>query len=113
MITLLLPSPSLSTPSVFVLSLALQTAIYYSACHVLFPHSALKTDQARLRVAKARAWVLTTFSSLVMTLASLPFVADFVLSGGDVGSVQRREALARGVTAFFVAYLLLVRCFAF
>mgnify|MGYP001577848294 FL=1 len=88
----------------FVSSLMLQSAIYLTACRYLFP--ATSTDAKK--AAKARAWVLTAFSSLVMTLASLPFVADFVRHGADVALVARREELARALSAFFVAYLLLV-----
>lgn len=88
----------------FVSSLVLQSVVYLGACRFLFPTSAADAKKA----AKARAWVLTAGSSFVMTLASLPFLADFVRHAGDVAKVQRREELARALSAFFVAYLVLV-----
>ncbi|KAL8279361.1 hypothetical protein RQP46_008173 [Phenoliferia psychrophenolica] len=87
----------------FTLSLFGQSAIYLCACRYLFPTS----SSDALKAAKARAWVLTAVSSLVMTLCSLPFVSDFVRHGGDVAKIERREDLARATGSFFVAYLIL------
>ncbi|KAJ7670062.1 hypothetical protein DFH06DRAFT_1372759, partial [Mycena polygramma] len=53
---------------------------------------------------RQRAWVLTTLASAFMTLASLPFVADYFLHGGVAG-VQARAGLAGAVNRFFQAYL--------
>ncbi|KDQ51847.1 hypothetical protein JAAARDRAFT_198723 [Jaapia argillacea MUCL 33604] len=54
---------------------------------------------------KQLSWILSTISSAAMTLASLPFVWDYLLSGGDVGSVRTFPALAYSATRFFQAYL--------
>ncbi|CEH12698.1 TRAM/LAG1/CLN8 homology domain [Ceraceosorus bombacis] len=55
---------------------------------------------------KKRAWILTTFNGLVMTLASLPFLFDLLLSGFDFHAVKHRRWLEEPASAFFVAYLL-------
>ncbi|KAJ6463125.1 hypothetical protein C8R47DRAFT_1225248 [Mycena vitilis] len=53
---------------------------------------------------RQRAWILTTLASSLMTLSSLPFVADYFSHGGIAG-VLARAALAVAVNRFFQAYL--------
>ncbi|KAJ7176972.1 hypothetical protein C8R46DRAFT_1246218 [Mycena filopes] len=55
---------------------------------------------------RQRAWILTTLASAVMTIASLPFVADYLFrAGGGVAQVQLRQGAAAAVNRFFQAYL--------
>lgn len=63
---------------------------------------------AELKKEKMRAWIVTAISSLGMTVASIPFVLDLLLSGGNVASVQRREILSQTLTSSFMGYLLCV-----
>ncbi|KAM0749574.1 hypothetical protein T439DRAFT_315845 [Meredithblackwellia eburnea MCA 4105] len=118
-------------------SFVVQVSYYYALCHWLFPRAKRTTGnnasvgapagkedvdeekerererererekQERKKIVRARAWVLTTLSSSVMTLAALPFLVDFLRFGLDVALVARREHLARAVSAFFVVYLVL------
>jgi hypothetical protein len=53
---------------------------------------------------KARSWVVTGFTALVVSFASLPFLADLFRTG-DVAQVARRPALSFAVTVFFICYL--------
>ncbi|KAK4704102.1 hypothetical protein P7C70_g2105, partial [Phenoliferia sp. Uapishka_3] len=94
--------------STFGLSLLFQSVIYVLACRHLLEKSTT-TDANSNKVVKARAWILTATSSFVMTVASLPFVWDFITHGVDVAKIGRREALARATTSFFTAYLVLVQ----
>lgn len=62
---------------------------------------------------KRRAWILSSVSSSLMTLGSLPFVWDFIMAGGDVGGMNRerragkgkREVLGECVCTVFAGFL--------
>lgn len=55
---------------------------------------------------KQVAWIITTMSSFIMTVGSLPFVWDYVCGRGDVKSVRAFPELAVPMSRFFQAYLL-------
>ncbi|KAE9391290.1 hypothetical protein BT96DRAFT_311603 [Gymnopus androsaceus JB14] len=59
---------------------------------------------------KQVAWILTTISSFIMTVGSLPFVWDYVYGQGDVKSVRPFPELAVSTSRFFQAYLLADLC---
>ena len=65
----------------------------------------LRTKKAEARGLKIRSWICTAASSLVMTLASTPFVLDLIVARGDISLLSRREDLARPLVVFFMAYL--------
>lgn len=54
---------------------------------------------------KQRTWILTTIASAAMTSCSLPFVAHFVVNGGDVVNLPEILWLSEGCSRFFQAYL--------
>jgi hypothetical protein len=54
---------------------------------------------------KQLSWILTTVASATMTLVSIPFVWDYVSSGGDVKSVRTLSSLTYATTRMFQAYL--------
>jgi hypothetical protein len=54
---------------------------------------------------KQLSWILTTVASAIMTLVSIPFMWDYVLSGGDVKRVRTLSTLTYTTTRFFQAYL--------
>ena len=55
---------------------------------------------------RQHAWVLTTLTSALMTLVSIPLLADYLSSGGDVKSVRALPILTYTTCRFFQAYLL-------
>ena len=55
--------------------------------------------------AKQSAWILTTFSSTVMSLASIPFLYDYFSYGGSVKYVRTMPNLSIIVSRFFQSYL--------
>ncbi|KAH8832032.1 hypothetical protein DL96DRAFT_1553219 [Flagelloscypha sp. PMI_526] len=55
---------------------------------------------------KQRAWILTGFTSAVMTLLSLPFLYDFVAGNASVLYVHSRGALDVYALRFFQSYLI-------
>ncbi|KAL7408884.1 hypothetical protein BDY24DRAFT_419378 [Mrakia frigida] len=63
---------------------------------------------------KRRAWILSSISSSLMTLGSLPFVWDFLRAGGDVGWMNgrrregkgKRELLGEVVCTVFMGFLI-------
>jgi hypothetical protein len=83
----LIRSSNTFVPAVFVFC-----AIY----HLLAP---LYTTPKQL------SWILTAVVSASMTLVSIPFVWDYVLSGGDVKSVRTLSSLTYTTTRIFQAYL--------
>jgi hypothetical protein len=83
----LLRSSKTFVPSIFVFC-----AIY----HLLAP---MYTTPKQL------SWILTTVVSATMTLVSIPFVWDYVSSGGDVKSVRTLSSLTYATTRMFQAYL--------
>ncbi|KAF5367275.1 hypothetical protein D9615_010445 [Tricholomella constricta] len=54
---------------------------------------------------KQRAWILTTLSSATMSLASLPFLWDYLSGGGDVKNIRTMSTFAVMANRFFQAYL--------
>ncbi|GLB40860.1 hypothetical protein LshimejAT787_0900750 [Lyophyllum shimeji] len=54
---------------------------------------------------KQTAWILTAISSAVMSIASLPFLWDYLSSGGSVRHVRTLPAFAVTTNRFFQAYL--------
>jgi len=54
---------------------------------------------------KQLSWILTTVASACMTLVSIPFMWDYLLSGGDVKRVRTLSTLTYTTTRFFQAYL--------
>lgn len=95
--------PTLFHSSVSLLSLSPTSLSPSSDLHQAAKHALLESKNAR-----KRSWIITGASSALMTLGSLPFVWDFVRGGMDVAKVGRREELAQGLTAFFLAYLAVV-----
>jgi len=59
----------------------------------------------RYPTAKQSAWILTTISSAVMTLASIPFLYDYFSNGGSVKYVRIIPNLSVTVSRFFQSYL--------
>jgi len=55
--------------------------------------------------AKQVSWILTTISSAVMSLASLPFVWAYFAGGGNVKNIKVLPHFAVVVVRFFQAYL--------
>ncbi|KAI6019160.1 hypothetical protein EDC04DRAFT_429247 [Pisolithus marmoratus] len=59
----------------------------------------------RLPTVKQRSWILTTISSAVMSLASLPLAYDYFSSHGDITRVQQSNMWTYCASRFFQAYL--------
>ena len=55
-------------------------------------------------LSKQRAWILTAVGSSTMSLASLPFVYDF-LKSGTLAALVRRPWLSDSACRFFQSYL--------
>ncbi|KDE03932.1 hypothetical protein MVLG_05624 [Microbotryum lychnidis-dioicae p1A1 Lamole] len=95
----------------YVVSVLSLTFWYYAVVYAFgfdsTPNEAFGDKERSLRIAqsKQRSWVLTGTAAFIMTIASIPFNYDLLRHGLDPRYVQRREALARAVVAFFVAYL--------
>ncbi|TDL20511.1 hypothetical protein BD410DRAFT_772444 [Rickenella mellea] len=85
--------PPTDTPHVFTPTLLLFCVAYYT----LAPN---------YPTAKKRAWILTLIGSTVMTLASLPFVYDYIRAGWSVSGVRTGTPFAVAVSRVFQAYLL-------
>ncbi|SGY77292.1 BQ5605_C005g03597 [Microbotryum silenes-dioicae] len=102
----------------YVVSVLSLTFWYYAVVYAFgfdsTPNEAFGDKERSLRIAqsKQRSWVLTGTAAFIMTIASIPFNYDLLRHGLDPRYVQRREALARAVVAFFVAYLNTVSSFA-
>ncbi|EPQ51645.1 hypothetical protein GLOTRDRAFT_96361 [Gloeophyllum trabeum ATCC 11539] len=56
--------------------------------------------------AKQRSWILTTLASAIVTLASFPFVWDYVRNDGDISRVRHSPGLAYATTRIFQGYLI-------
>lgn len=55
---------------------------------------------------RKRSWIITTFSALVVSTMSLPFVFDFFYTSMDWTKMSpNRETVAEPVSIFFLAYL--------
>ncbi|KAI6041089.1 hypothetical protein EDC04DRAFT_3089340 [Pisolithus marmoratus] len=59
----------------------------------------------RLPTVKQRSWILTTISSAVMSIASLPLAYDYFSSYGDITRVQQSNMWTYCASRFFQAYL--------
>ncbi|RDB16601.1 hypothetical protein Hypma_002800 [Hypsizygus marmoreus] len=51
------------------------------------------------------SWILTTITSGIMSLASLPFLWDYISKGGSVKYIRTLPAFAVAMNRFFQAYL--------
>ncbi|KAF8800051.1 hypothetical protein BYT27DRAFT_7227575 [Phlegmacium glaucopus] len=95
-----LPMVSLPNPSWFstssIGSLLLSCMILSTSYYRLSP---------RYSTTKQSAWILTTISSAVMTLASLPFLYDYFSNGGSVKYVRTVPNLSVAANRFFQSYL--------
>jgi len=88
----LIPSPLLLAMYTFI-SILLSFLVVY---HMLAP---------LYSTPKQLSWVLTSVASAGMTIASLPFMWDYLTSGGNVQSVRTLPVLSLAVNRFFQAYL--------
>ncbi|KAF8598973.1 hypothetical protein BDV93DRAFT_547167 [Ceratobasidium sp. AG-I] len=59
----------------------------------------------RYTTLKQRAWVLTTLSSLLTSVAALPYFYDFISSGGRVQALRASSAWSDTVVRVFQGYL--------
>ena len=64
----------------------------------------------RYPTAKQLAWILTTISSAIMTLASIPFLYDYFSNGASVKSVRIIPNLSVTISRFFQSYLAVWVC---
>ncbi|KAJ3103223.1 hypothetical protein HDU97_010287 [Phlyctochytrium planicorne] len=82
-----------------LICLALQPVLYLSLTF-LFPKT--------FNTPKQKAWILTAFSSLVMTVASFPYLWDFFTTeyGLDSAACMGWEKWSHAICAFFVSYCL-------
>lgn len=99
MVSLQLDAPT-SSPSTVVFTISLVSLI---STHVLLSPS--------LRTPKQKSWIITNIASLVMTLASLPFLFDFASSlslGSTTAAIGweagEADSFAVLVNRFFQAY---------
>lgn len=60
--------------------------------------------KSRYSTAKQQSWIITTMASGIMSLASLPFLWDF-LRGGSVRDVRTWPSFAILMNRFFQGYL--------
>lgn len=82
----------------FLLSSLLQLTVYH-ICVSRFP-STFKTD-------RQKSWILTTLSSFVMTIGSLPFLLRFAIKDLHLGYFDWLHTYGSvGLSAFFITYLL-------
>lgn len=77
---------------------------FYVALAVLVIAFHLSTS--RCTTVKQRSWILTTISSAVMSIASLPLAWEYLASGFDLMSVQRSNMWTYCASRFFQAYLI-------
>lgn len=103
---------------IFVASTAFFCSFFYVSVHVFNVGKVEAASEEDIsKGLRAKSWLVTLVASLAMTLASLPFVMDLVIGGGDVVVIKQREALSDAASALFVAYLVTVsgffhfRCF--
>ncbi|WFC97652.1 hypothetical protein MYAM1_000371 [Malassezia yamatoensis] len=82
------------------LSLGVIQSVYQVFARTLFAGDT--PDQLR-----KRSWIITTFSALVVSTVSIPYVFDFFYTGMDWQSMSpHRETISDPICLFFVAYLL-------
>lgn len=91
---------------IFVASTAFFCSFFYVSVHVFNVGKVEAASEEDIsKGLRAKSWLVTLVASLAMTLASLPFVMDLVIGGGDVVVIKQREALSDAASALFVAYL--------
>ena len=61
--------------------------------------------KSRYSTAKKRSWIITTMASGIISLASLPFLWDFLSTRGSVRNVRASPRYAILINRFFQAYL--------
>ncbi|EJD03175.1 uncharacterized protein FOMMEDRAFT_32955, partial [Fomitiporia mediterranea MF3/22] len=54
---------------------------------------------------KRKSWIVTFLSSAVMSLGSLPFLWDFVVSGGETAAVHHRPWISQAMCGSFQGFL--------
>ncbi|KAJ7590603.1 hypothetical protein C8J56DRAFT_782376 [Mycena floridula] len=69
---------------------------FCSVYHIFSPH---------FTSVKQSAWIITTTAALIMTLASAPFLWDYILSGASIQHVRTFTSWSIPATTFFQAYL--------
>ncbi|KIP01198.1 hypothetical protein PHLGIDRAFT_381856 [Phlebiopsis gigantea 11061_1 CR5-6] len=90
----MLPDPNPRLLTVTAVSCVVLAA-YYNTIHQV--HNALGKDQTE----RQKCWVLTLFSSAIMTLSSLPYLWYWL----KTGQVDILHGLAEHCSCFFIAYL--------
>jgi hypothetical protein len=78
--------------SPFLISL-LALATFYHILAPLFP------------TVKQKSWILTAFTSAVMSLASLPFLWDYLVGGCSVKNVRMSSTFTVIIVRYFQAHL--------
>lgn len=84
---------SLLSSKVFIFNLFTFIAIYYA----LAPFYS---------TSKQRAWILTAVSSALMTIASAPYVWEYLISGGEITGLRIHRQLSTATCRVFQAYLI-------
>ncbi|KAJ3113866.1 hypothetical protein HDU96_002819 [Phlyctochytrium bullatum] len=92
-----LADPAFHIP--FLLCCLLQPIAYFGLTRIFPKH---------FTGVKQRAWILTLLSSLVMTVASIPFIVDFMMHPESLRTApcMRWDSAAKAICAFFVSYCL-------
>ncbi|KIK73825.1 hypothetical protein PAXRUDRAFT_177398, partial [Paxillus rubicundulus Ve08.2h10] len=85
--------PQLLTSTVFLCSFFALVALY----HLLAP---------RCTTTKQRSWILTTLSSAVMSVCSLPLFFEYTRASADWKNVSTSGVYTNSVARFFQAYLI-------
>ena len=55
---------------------------------------------------KRRAWIITSVSSILMSLCSLPYITEFLYMGLEVSAIRRRPLLSTMICGSFQGFLL-------
>ncbi|THV00027.1 hypothetical protein K435DRAFT_751485, partial [Dendrothele bispora CBS 962.96] len=79
-----------------------------SAFHLLSPvllSSSKGVGEDSNKTERKLSWIITSIASLVMSLQSIPFLYDYLESGGSVRNVRTASTLAVAANRFFQAYL--------
>jgi hypothetical protein len=93
MITSNTPWSSTTTASSIIFSCIIFSMSFYRLAPTHYPS------------VKQSAWILTAISSAVMSLASLPFLYDYLSNGGDVKSIRDIPNLSLAACRFFQSHL--------
>ncbi|KAI8928177.1 hypothetical protein BC831DRAFT_449479 [Entophlyctis helioformis] len=93
--TLVQPAVYVSLPMFIVLQ-----AVFFFGAKRLWPDAFKTTAQT--------SWILTTMSSLVMTLASVPFLIDYFVHNTDLSAIELINAPSSVICSmYFVSYLIM------